>query len=372
MGDQNFVEGEIKLAKQNIKEELAKKAGAIKEEQPEKQVQTTEPEKQIQVPEPEKQVQTLEPEKKMQIPESEKQVQTPEPEKQIPEPDAMINSNRDKRVIRLLRADEIECRVSTINEKGLSLFLFKDARVDQRILDETFTPFGWKRTHQCIDGNLYCTVEIWDEEKGQWIAKQDVGTTSYSEKEKGQASDSFKRACFNWGLGRELYTAPFIWVPATKVNIQRQGDRYTTSNKFFVHSIGYNLQREISALVIINQNGQKVFELKQKPERKQGQKSESQNRKPEKNSQKSEEQNQTQEDQKRKTEAKREKPEESPKTQEKPASDKQFMLLEKELKRTGISMEAVLSRYHLTGVEQMTEDIYTRAMNGLKKTKDAA
>ena len=344
------------MAEQNIKEELAKKAGAIKGEQPKEHAQISEPKKQVQISESEKQAQIQEAEKQM----------------QISEPEAMINPDSEKRVIRLLRADEIECRVSTINEKGLSLFLFKDARVDQRILDETFTPFGWKRTHQCIDGNLYCTVEIWDEEKGQWIAKQDVGTTSYSEKEKGQASDSFKRACFNWGLGRELYTAPFIWVPATKVNIQRQGDRYTTNNKFFVYSIGYNHQREISALVIINQNGQKVFELKQKPERKQGQKSENQNRKPEKNRQKSEEQNQTQEDQKRKTEEKKQKPEESPKTQEKPASDKQFMLLEKELKRTGISMEAVLSRYHLTGVEQMTEDIYTRAMNGLKKTKDAA
>ena len=335
------------MAKQNIKEELAKKAGAIKGEQPKEQVQ---------IPEPEKQ--TPEPEKQVQISESDS--------------DAMIISDSDKRVIRLLRADEIECRVFTINEKGLSLFLFKDARVDQRILDETFTPFGWKRTHQCIDGNLYCTVEIWDEEKGQWIAKQDVGTTSYSEKEKGQASDSFKRACFNWGLGRELYTAPFIWVPATKVNIQRQGDRYTTTNKFFVHSIGYNHQREISALVIINQNGQKVFELKQKPEQKQGQKTENKNQKPEKNSQRSEEQNRTQEDNNRKKAEKKQKPEGNPKTQEKPASDKQFMLLEKELKRTGISMEAVLSRYHLTDVEQMTADIYTRAMNGLKKTKDAA
>ena len=356
MGDQNFVEGEIKLAKQNIKEELAKKAGAIKEEQSEKQVQT---------PEPEKQVQTPEPEKRMQTPDPEKQVQISEPEQQVPEPDAMINSDSGKRIIRLLRADEIECRVSTINEKGMSLLLFKDARVDQRILDETFTPFGWKRTHQCIDGNLYCTVEIWDEEKRQWIAKQDVGTTSHSEKEKGQASDSFKRACFNWGLGRELYTAPFIWVPAGKVNIQKKDNRYITSDRFSVLSIGYNEQREISALVIINQNGQKVFELKQKPERKQGQKAEIQNQKPE-------EQNRTQEDKKRKTAEKKQKPEGNPKTQEKPASDKQFMLLEKELKRTGISMETVLSRYHLTSVEQMTADIYTRAMKGLKKTKDAA
>ena len=93
--------------------------------------------------------------------------------------------------IRLLRADEIECRIATINEKGLSLLLFKDARVDQKILDETFTPFGWKRSHQMIDGNLYCTVEVWDEGKGQWIGKQDVGTVSHTEKEKGQASDSF-------------------------------------------------------------------------------------------------------------------------------------------------------------------------------------
>ena len=114
-----------------------------------------------------------------------------------------------RKEIRLLEADEIECRVATINEKGVSLLLFKDARVDQKILDETFTPFGWSRSHQTIEGNLYCTVEIWDEDKLQWVGKQDVGTMSYSEKEKGQASDSFKRACFNWGIGRELYTAPF-------------------------------------------------------------------------------------------------------------------------------------------------------------------
>lgn len=103
----------------------------------------------------------------------------------------------DKKEIRLLRAEEIECRVATVSEKGLSLLLYKDARVDQKILDEAYTPFGWKRTHQSIDGNLYCTVEIYDAEKDEWIAKQDVGVTSYSEKEKGQASDSFKRACFN-------------------------------------------------------------------------------------------------------------------------------------------------------------------------------
>jgi len=140
----------------------------------------------------------------------------------------------EKNVIRLLKADEIECRVSVINEKGLSLLLYKDARVDQRILDETFGAFGWKRSHQCIDGNLYCTVEVFDKETMQWIAKQDVGTMGYTEKEKSQASDSFKRACFNWGIGRELYSAPFIWIPAGKaswVTRRKRNPRHRTASR---------------------------------------------------------------------------------------------------------------------------------------------
>ena len=93
----------------------------------------------------------------------------------------------EQNLIRLLKAVEIECSVAVIKENGLSLLLYKVARVDQRILDETFGPFGWKRSHQSIEGNLYCTVEILDKETGEWVAKQDVGTMSYSEKEKGQA-----------------------------------------------------------------------------------------------------------------------------------------------------------------------------------------
>ena len=166
-------------------------------------------------------------------------------------------------VIRTLRAEEIECRVSVISEKGLSLLLFKDARVDQKILDETFTPFGWKRSHQEIAGNLYCTVEIWDREKKEWVGKQDVGTVSYSEKEKGQASDSFKRACFNWGVGRELYTAPFIWIPAGQTEIQRKGrggeEKYSTNDRFQVKSISYDEERSIDSLVIVNTRGKIVY-----------------------------------------------------------------------------------------------------------------
>ena len=106
--------------------------------------------------------------------------------------------------IRSLHADEIECRVGNIGEKGISLLLYKNARVDQAILDEVFGIYGWQRSHMIIGNSLYCTVSIWDSEKKTWISKQDVGTTGDFEKEKSAASDSFKRACVNLGIGREL------------------------------------------------------------------------------------------------------------------------------------------------------------------------
>lgn len=140
-------------------------------------------------------------------------------------------------LFRALRADEIDVRVATVSTKGVSLLLYKDARVDMNILDEVFGPFGWRRSHQLIGDRLYCTVEVWDGEKQQWISKQDVGTESYTEKEKGQASDSFKRACFNVGIGRELYTAPFIWVPSDKFQISEKNGKPTTFDKFTVEKI---------------------------------------------------------------------------------------------------------------------------------------
>ena len=91
----------------------------------------------------------------------------------------------------------------------------------------------------------------------------------YTEKEKSQASDSFKRACFNWGIGRELYSAPFIWIPVGKALIQmKEGSnkekRYYCNDHFSVESIAYNSDREISGLVIRNDKGQTVYELKAK------------------------------------------------------------------------------------------------------------
>ena len=138
---------------------------------------------------------------------------------------------------RYLKKEEIDCRVAMCKQNGVSLLLYKDARVDQNILDEVFGIFGWQRSHQLIDGNLYCTVSVRNPETGEWVSKQDVGTESNTEKEKGQASDSFKRACFNLGIGRELYTAPFIWIPADGVKIENKNGKYSTYDRFSVKSI---------------------------------------------------------------------------------------------------------------------------------------
>ena len=160
---------------------------------------------------------------------------------------------------RKLKASEIDARVSTVSEKGCSLLLYKDARVDQNILDETVGPEYWQRTHQLIGNNLYCTVEIFNKALDTWVAKQDVGTESYTEKEKGQASDSFKRACFNWGIGRELYTAPFIWIPAGDgVKIEDKNGKKTTYDTFKVKSIGYDKEGNINQLTIYNNKLKKV------------------------------------------------------------------------------------------------------------------
>lgn len=164
----------------------------------------------------------------------------------------MINDS--KLVFRLLRKEEIDCRIATVTAKGVTLLLYKDARVDQNILDETIGPMNWQRHHSRENAN--CIVSIWDDDKKQWIQKEDTGKESFTDAEKGLASDSFKRACFNWGIGRELYTAPFIWIPADACKIetvkdQRTGhEKFTCRDKFTVSEIGYDDSRSISKLII--------------------------------------------------------------------------------------------------------------------------
>lgn len=161
-------------------------------------------------------------------------------------------------IFRALRADEVELRVSTCSAKGFSLLLYKDARCDQNILDETVGAMNWQRHHSRDNAN--CIVSIWDEEKSQWIEKEDTGTESFTEKEKGLASDSFKRACFNWGIGRELYTAPFIWIEGHTV--QNDRGKYVPDKSYDRKLRIADLESEggvICKLVIKDQSGKVVF-----------------------------------------------------------------------------------------------------------------
>lgn len=149
-----------------------------------------------------------------------------------------------------LTAEEIECRVSQANQYGVSLLLYKDARCDQNILDETVGAMNWMRSHTRDNAN--CIVSIWDEKKQQWISKEDTGTESNTEKEKGLASDSFKRACFNWGIGRELYTAPNIRIaPEACKSLKESQGKWKCYDIFEVQKIVIENKR-IVALAIRN------------------------------------------------------------------------------------------------------------------------
>lgn len=174
-----------------------------------------------------------------------------------------------ERLFRTLRPDEIECRIQSLNEgKGenagkvfATCLLYKDARCDQRILDETIGPMCWQRRHEEHNNNLFCSVGIKDKETGEWVWKEDAGAESNQEAEKGHASDSFKRACFNWGIGRELYTAPFIYFQLEQNEYYQDDKRIkaTSRAKFKVGKIEYDGD-SILHVTIIDKKGNKRFE----------------------------------------------------------------------------------------------------------------
>ena len=157
---------------------------------------------------------------------------------------------------RELNADEIECRISQVKPKGISLQLYKTARTDANLLDETVGSENWENDFKVVDGVLYGGIGIYDERNDRWIWKWDAGTESNTEAEKGRASDAFKRAGFKWGIGRELYTAPFIWIPAERCKIEN-GKCF---EKFDVKEIQY-VNQEIASLTIINQKKEVVYTM---------------------------------------------------------------------------------------------------------------
>lgn len=159
---------------------------------------------------------------------------------------------------RNLRADEIECRVGQISEKGFTLLLYKDARCDMNILDETGVI--WTRRHYECKGNLFCEVGIYDADLKQFVYRSDCGTESNTEKEKGEASDSFKRACVNWGIGRELYTSPFIYIKGNVTKNERTGKVVPTFKSMKVVDIGYSEDGKRITRLVISGDGETIFE----------------------------------------------------------------------------------------------------------------
>lgn len=227
--------------------------------------------------------------------------------------------------MRLLRADEIECRISAVGSWGVQLLLYKDARCDMNILDEEFGPRNWQRKHELINGNLFCSVGVFDHEEGMWTWKQDVGVESYTEKEKGQASDAFKRACFNWGIGRELYTAPQMFVKAASLKTLKQDDKgkWTCKDYFTVLSVDYD-GRRIAAVTVVNEKtGEKIMFG-------------------------------------------------TPPVFNTPASETigqdKVSTLELLCKTKGVAVEKLLERYKVNTLEKLTEDQYLKAVKALEKS----
>jgi len=134
-----------------------------------------------------------------------------------------------------LDISDIDFRMQSINKGGYATILaYKDARVDIRRLNSVCGPLGWKREHTRDNHN--CILSVWDDERNHWVSKEDTGTESMAEAEKGLASDSFKRACFNWGIGLELYDYPLISIrlknqAEMKVKDERYAEWYLNNGK---------------------------------------------------------------------------------------------------------------------------------------------
>lgn len=161
---------------------------------------------------------------------------------------------------RPLEASDVEVRVAQVNDKGCSLLLYKDARCDMRLLDEAVGADNWECEYEQIGGVLYCRVGIYSVARDDTVWKQDCGVRSNMEGEKGEASDAFKRACFKWGIGRELYTAPFIWVPSDCCAItQGKNGKLACYDRFSVASMEVEDGRITELSIRNDKTGRIVF-----------------------------------------------------------------------------------------------------------------
>ena len=150
----------------------------------------------------------------------------------------------------LLTKDDIELRIGQMSKDNTkaSLLLYQDARCGMKYLDQVVGANKWQKKYYEVRGLVICSLGIYDDELKQWLWKDDTGTAGSIEEEKSIVSDSFKRCCVCWGLARELYTSPTIWV-----KVESKYD------KFYVRSITYNENREIKSLVIENEKHEVVY-----------------------------------------------------------------------------------------------------------------
>lgn len=165
--------------------------------------------------------------------------------------------------MRLLKANEIEVRVKAVYEKYIQVLLYKTARVDMDILDETFGPENWQNDYKEIKGNMYAGIGVFL--SSQWVWKWDCGVESNTEKEKGEASDSFKRAGFRWGIGRELYTAPKIAIAVDALGgVVKSSNGWKLNKQYIklsIKEIEYT-DKTISKLTIVDDKGNVVWSNK--------------------------------------------------------------------------------------------------------------
>lgn len=167
--------------------------------------------------------------------------------------------------MRKLTSKEIEVKVKQVSEKGAVLLLYKTARVDMSILDETYGAMNWQSDYKVVKDNLYCGIGVRNNDTNEWVWKWDCGIESREDEEgnqkKGEASDAFKRAGFKWGIGVELYSSPFTF--ARVETVQSNGKWYLKDKfqKFEVQGIWYD-KDEVGALVIQDNKGNIVFQWK--------------------------------------------------------------------------------------------------------------
>lgn len=245
----------------------------------------------------------------------------------------------EKIKFRTLEPEEIELRVGMASAKGFSLLLFKNARVDMQLLDEVVGSLNWKRQHSRDNAN--CIVSIWDDAKKEWVPKEDTGTESQTEREKGLASDSFKRACVNWGIGRELYTAPFIWISGHVETDQRARSGFKADQKYVgglkVSAIEYTEKRTIKKLVIEDANGDIAYSYGTK---------------------------------KKASKPKKEEPKEEPKPVEPQLiSVEHAKEIKDGLEETDSNVTAFLSLFQVPSVDEMHESMYAKAMQMIEKKR---